>query len=203
MRDCNPQQVLLAISRIKYRKALIPLIIVIGAFFIQMSSGNPNLRYLSLLGLIYYLFLLLIFRVNRYPVEPDDTTVLSPVNGKVIKIESDESGEIIFINKNFLQAADIRFSTGDERPDHIVVTETNTETVKRNELSFTDNKNLTGWTLKGNSIFFFPGTPVQQGVLTGIIPGNALCVYRLTPKITLRVKTSDKVEAGITVLGSM
>lgn len=103
----NPPENLRKIQKIKYKAALIPILLVIISFVINIVFQVIFVKYIALLGLLFYIITLLRYRVkNAHPPEELDHIILSPIHGKVIKI-GDNS---ILIKKGVFSAADIRSS---------------------------------------------------------------------------------------------
>ncbi|MBW6516106.1 MAG: hypothetical protein K0B81_05755 [Candidatus Cloacimonetes bacterium] len=203
MTDYNPPEVLISITKIKYQKAIIPILIVLGVFIIELTSPIQILRYISLLAFIYYLYLIIIYRINKSVGETEDKQVLSPIHGKVVKIENHDNEIIVIILKNFYQPADIRFSSDNERERIEDDKKTDEGVDKRDNLSLSNQDSSIKWTLNGKSIYYFPRALKRKSVLAGIITGKGICHFQLTQDYSILVKLGQKVEAGITAIGAI
>ncbi|MEA2096791.1 MAG: hypothetical protein U9P73_08900 [Candidatus Cloacimonadota bacterium] len=107
MSEYTPVEHLTKIQKLKYRAAFFPILLVIISFVLNMIYGIDQTKYLSIFGFIWYLIIIIQFRVRRnYPPESKTEIALSPIYGKVSKIE-DRS---ITIKKGFFQSADIRYA---------------------------------------------------------------------------------------------
>ena len=107
MSKYTPIEYLTKIQKLKYKAAIFPILIVFISFGLNIIFKIDQAKYLSIIGLIWYIFIIIQFRVRRnYPPESVTGIVLSPIYGKVTKIEDNS----IIIKKNFFQAADIRYS---------------------------------------------------------------------------------------------
>ena len=107
MSNYTPVEYLTKIQKLKYRAAIFPILLVIISFGLNMIFELDQAKYLSIIGLIWYIFIIIQFRVRRnYPPESETEIILSPIYGKVTKIEDNS----IAIKKGFFQAADIRYS---------------------------------------------------------------------------------------------
>ena len=107
MSEYTPVEYLTKIQKLKYKAAIFPILLVIISFGLNMIFELDQAKYLSVIGLIWYILIIIQFRVRRnYPPESETEIMLSPINGKVFKIEENS----ITIKKGFFQAADIRYS---------------------------------------------------------------------------------------------
>ena len=107
MSDYTPIGYLAKIQKLKYKAAIFPILLVFISFGLNMIFELDQAKYLSIIGLIWYILIIIQFRVRRnYPPESENEIVLSPIYGRVTKIEDNS----ITIKKGFFQAADIRYS---------------------------------------------------------------------------------------------
>ncbi len=107
MSDYTPIEYLTKILKLKYRAAIFPILLVIISFGLNMIFELDQAKYLSIIGLIWYILIIIQFKVRRnYPPESETEIALSPIYGKITKIEDNT----ITIKKGFFQAADIRYS---------------------------------------------------------------------------------------------
>lgn len=106
--DYNPIEYLTKIQSLKYRAATLPIIIVVVSFSINMIFKVDIVKYCALLGLIFYIFVLMCYRIKKQvPPENSDTAILSPIHGKIFQIDANT----IKIKKHILEAADFRCSS--------------------------------------------------------------------------------------------
>jgi hypothetical protein len=214
MSEYNPPEVLAALARIKFRKTLVPIVIILVALIMQVSYGAANFRYLSLIALLYYLSIILFHRVNRSVAAENMNELLAPLSGKVYDINESDAGSIITIRKSFLHPVDIRLSDNNDISEKSIVLSNEAEMIRLNKISFVNNTLDCGWSIsskpskdsifslgKGINIFYFPTVKKLKGVLTGIITGSGQCFYRLPAGYTCNVKTGERLEAGISVIG--
>lgn len=107
MIEYTPVEYLTKIQKLKYKAAIYPILLVIISFGFNMIFEFDQAKYLSVIGLIWYILIIIQFRVRRnYPPESETNIVLSPIYGKVVKIEENS----ITIKKGFFQSADFRYS---------------------------------------------------------------------------------------------
>jgi len=106
--DHNPIEYLTKIQTLKYRAATLPIIIVVVSFGINMILKVDVVKYCALLGLIFYVFVLMRYRIKKQvPPENSDMAILSPLHGKIFQIDANT----IKIKKHLLEAADFRCSS--------------------------------------------------------------------------------------------
>ena len=89
-----------------------PFALIIGTFVAVKFYHFTQLKLLSILALLLYFLIKMLFRINKIvPTEIDNTikSVKSPINGKVINIEN----EIVTIYKNLFDRADFRVTSSD------------------------------------------------------------------------------------------
>ncbi len=107
MSEYTPVEYLSNIQKLKYKAAIFPILLVFISFGLNLLFEIDQAKYLSVIGLIWYIFIIIQFRVRRnYPPESETKIVLSPIYGRVTKIENNS----ITIKKGVFQAADIRYS---------------------------------------------------------------------------------------------
>ena len=106
MSNYTPVEYLTKIQKLKYKAAIFPILLVVISFVLNILFELDQAKYLSIIGLIWYIFIIIQFRVRRnYPPESETEIVLSPIYGRVTKIENNS----ITIKKGVFQAADIRY----------------------------------------------------------------------------------------------
>jgi hypothetical protein len=106
--DYNPIEYLTKIQNLKYQAATLPIIIVIVSFGINMIFKVDIVKYCALLGLLFYVFILMRYRIKKQvPPENSETAILSPIHGKIFQIDANR----IKIKKHILEAADFRCSS--------------------------------------------------------------------------------------------
>lgn len=201
MNDYNPPKNLLAIAKIKFKWALLPIGIIVISLALQMLYDIGNLRYLSIFALLYYLVLLLLFRIDKAIGPAEENELLSPIHGKVIAIHEQDKENLIVIRKLFHHPADLRLSDDNDLIDLENAGKKIDSILKHQKLSYSNEQVNSKWTLKGRNIYYFPESGRMKGILTGIIPGNGICSYHLPKEFTLNVEKGEKVEAGVSIIG--
>lgn len=107
MSEYTPVEYLTNIQKLKYKAAIFPILLVFISFGLNLLFEIDQAKYLSVIGLIWYILIIIQFRVRRnYPPESETEIILSPIYGRVTKIENNS----ITIMKGVFQAADLRYS---------------------------------------------------------------------------------------------
>ncbi len=107
MSNYTPSEYLTKIQKLKYKAAIFPILLVIISFGLNILFELDQVKYLSIIGLIWYIFIIIKFRIrNNYPPESETEIILSPIYGRIVKIE----GNSITIKKGIFQSADIRYA---------------------------------------------------------------------------------------------
>ena len=107
MSNYTPSEYLTKIQKLKYKAAIFPILLVIISFGSNILFELDQVKYLSIIGLIWYIFIIVKFRIRKnYPPESEAEIILSPIYGKIVKIE----GNSITIKKGIFQSADIRYT---------------------------------------------------------------------------------------------
>ena len=107
MSEYTPVEYLTKIQKLKYKSAISPILLVFISFGLNIIFELDQAKYLSIIGLIWYIFIILKFRVRRnYPPKSENEIILSPIYGRIIKIENNS----IIIKKGFFQPADMRYA---------------------------------------------------------------------------------------------
>lgn len=106
MSEYTPVEYLTKIQKLKYKAAIFPILLVIISFGLNMIYQLDQVKYLSILGLIWYILIIIRFRIRRnVPPKNESEIILSPIYGTITKIDIN----MITIKKGLFQAADIRY----------------------------------------------------------------------------------------------
>jgi len=172
MDKLNPQDYINSIQKQKHLVALGPIILVTITFIINHFYRVDEVKYIALLGLIWYIFNFVIHKINM-PISTEGTTgfVFSPINGKIKKIEENK----ITISKNFWHPVDIR----------------NVSVEQNIMIKFS-----------GKQPHFFEDFSADVGKLIGYKSGKLTCEILLPDDFSINVTSSQKVIAGVSVLGT-
>jgi len=171
MEKYNPTEYLLKIQKIKYSKASIAIILIFAGFAINFIYPLSFVKYLSLLGLIFYIIISLKYHIKKNIPPEEQNIVLSPIYG-IIK-EIDLNTKSITIKKSILSPADFRCGT--------------------------DDKNIK-FEIEFGELTNFEDHSKIPGKLTGILPLSALVICRLTNVYEIVIQENQKVVSGETVI---
>ncbi|HPR17501.1 MAG TPA: hypothetical protein PLD62_04570 [Candidatus Cloacimonadota bacterium] len=105
MSPYDPLDYITRIHKAKYKQAILPILLIVITFVINHFFLLEELKYVALLGLIWYALLFLCFRVGRigYP-ESDEAKVLSPLHGKATVLNEHQ----LIITKSIFHPVEIR-----------------------------------------------------------------------------------------------
>jgi hypothetical protein len=106
----NPITVVSAIQKTKFKFAGIPILLVLISFIGSYKDAAEWTNYLALAGLILYLLVVMLFRVNRRLRYLDEQpSLVFPINGKIIELEPGR----LSIAKKIFEPAEIRWAGQD------------------------------------------------------------------------------------------
>jgi len=171
--ELNPLEYLIKIQRIKLRFLALPIFIVICGLGLNLLLKIDFFKYLSLLGLILYFILQILYHIHRiYQFDEDTGAFIAPVSGIVIGIEDQE----VLIKKRWFQPADLRAPCIYETaPFEITL----------------------------GKIYLFQTESHLAGKLIGLVPGSIICRCLIPSDYVIIVKPSEKVRSGETILASI
>ena len=173
MNEFNPEQYLLKIQKQKYKIAIFPILIVVISFFLHSSFQFTILKYVSLAGLLGYVFVIMLHKVNKaIPPVCENSCILSPISGKISSIDNNK----VEIIKSIFDPIDIRYSNFSDKIDII-------------------------W--KNKKPLFFEENCQLPGKLIGMIIGKSKCVLQLSDDCEIEVVIGKKIIAGETILAKM
>ncbi len=103
----NSTYIITKIQKQKLKTSIIPISMVIGSFAINIYAHPQWTQYISLVGLIGYFLINMLFKVNRKLLfDTEEPTLVFPISGKIEAINSNQ----IIISKKPFEIADIRFA---------------------------------------------------------------------------------------------
>ncbi len=191
--ETTPLSTLLAINKMKYKSAIIAFLLVVLSFVLNAYMENSYSQYIALAGLAYYLFILLIYSVNKsVPISDDENSLLAPINGKVADITNENGKTSITIVKHFFNAADIRrVHSADEIE------------FKKNRVDAQNSENEFFWSVKGNvgNLLTETNKAETKASLIGISVGSGTCRFEFPAGYDCYIQKGDKVIAGETIIG--
>jgi len=107
MLDYTPVEYLTKLQKLKYKAAIFPILLIAISFGLNIIFELDQAKYLSIIGLLWYIFIIMKFRVNRnHPPTTKNEIILSPIYGKITKIENN----LITIKKGIFHSADLRYA---------------------------------------------------------------------------------------------
>lgn len=101
----NPSETLSIIQKLKYKAAASPIIIIIISFIIHLITKADFTKYIAVFGILIFYFILVKYKIKKIAPISGENAVLSPINGKIIKVENNE----VLIKKGGFQSAEIRY----------------------------------------------------------------------------------------------
>ena len=103
----NPTQIITQIHKQKLKTSIIPIFMVIASFSIHIYVDFQWTQHISLVGLIGYFLINMLFKVNRKLLfSTPKPTLVFPISGKIETINFNQ----IIISKKPFETADIRFA---------------------------------------------------------------------------------------------
>lgn len=108
MEKFNPTAYLLKIQKIKYTEAIIPILIIFSGFAINFIKPYSFVKYLSLLGLLGFLFISLKYRIRKNIPPEENGVILSPVYGVICNLNNAAGTFIIKKDFSLLLITDVQ-----------------------------------------------------------------------------------------------
>ena len=177
-----PHDMILKAQKAKYKYLALPALIIIINFFLK--NQFESVKYLSILALIVYGIILILFRFRRTYPKHDENNVIAPINGKIIHKKCLPTGCILTIQKPAFASSEI-------------VTCTKTDIPKVLEM----DKKQVSWQIEGSKALIFIDEPVSfQTALIGLAPGPAICEVFIPSIYNLLVEEGNSVEAGLSII---
>ena len=170
----NPLDMIIKIQRMKFKSLIPPIFIIISGFLIYTFLKIEPAKYLSLAGLLLYAFISMQYHCRKNVPPRDENVILSPVNGKVIKVDQEQ--QVVIIKKNIFNPADVR------RPS--------------------DNPIIT-FSIFSTKFVMLDHQTRLAGKLIGIMPGSALCNCLIPDDYSFKIKIKQKVISGETILAQL
>lgn len=179
----NPIDILNQIYKFKYKLLALPILIILIDFVIRIILPIEIVKYISAFALIIFIFVHLMFRMNRPDTEINESNLLAPINGKIKDIKKLENSYQIIIDKSFLMPSEIRTMC--------------------NLDSFELDETMPSFSVKGMwAKLYSEKTPHPQGQLIGIAPGKALAIINIPLSYELSVNVSNNINAGMTIMAT-
>ncbi|MCB5230689.1 MAG: hypothetical protein WCX83_02335 [Candidatus Cloacimonas sp.] len=199
----NPTETIVTITKMKYKNAMVPLLLVVVSVGLDYFFAFEYSRYLSLFGLIVFLITLRVYRLNNVTNITSNNALVSPISGKVTSIEKTDTEIIVTINKNFHNTSDIRLSAAADFVKLESCSDEVTRPLKKHHLPTINDKISSNWFVKGSNVHYFPKHNDLQGSLIGLLLGCGSCIYTFPTSISLSVIEGDPVKSGETIIGTI
>lgn len=200
MTEFSPPETLLAITKIKYQRAVLPLLLIIVIILGDGYVGLGYLRYLSLFGLAWFLLIQASYRVNKSILETSEDEIVSPISGIVNSVDREADVTSLVVKKPLHFPADIRYAADNQTIDSTPIIDSAKSANRLKELKLSGEESLT-LSIAGKNVLFFPQARKKKGVLAGIVSGSGLCKVSLPNSFSSTVKVGDRLEAGSSVIG--
>jgi len=179
----------------KYKMLAFPGAMIIINFLIKdwvFERFGFQIQYLSVVFLLLYFFILYIYRVSRTYVKPVDDCVLAPMSGVVKKIDRTPHGWIVTIKKPFFSSCEFMTATATDIPNEL--------DIESEHVSWQIVDIHTGLCRSVFSRIFIDETIDYQGVLVGVVPGNAVCELFIPSSYTLTIDVDSDISTGLSII---
>jgi len=182
MKEFIPHDMILRAQKYKYKYLAIPGALIFINFLLRNHVDHA--RYVSLLALLFYFFLLIVFRFRRAYPDHENGDVIAPITGKIARVETLPNGSVVTIQKSLFDSSEI-------------VTCTNADLINKLD---TEQEHVS-WKIEGaNTKIFTDLTVNYKSVLIGLAAGNATCEVFIPSRYELIVNEGNKIEGGISVI---
>jgi hypothetical protein len=182
---------LLRIKREQFKHQIPALLLLLCAFLLNIILPGTDLMVpalvVALAAIAWYLLVGAGFRFRqRIPIPPPES-VVSPLQGKVNYIRSNDDITLVNIRKTFLDMVELRSPNDACRLEEGVLS-LNTPSGK---VSFRFNI---------RQIRYFDEPDYATGNLIGLLAGNGSCTITLPRALSLAIKAGDTLDAGDPIL---
>ncbi len=181
--------VLTRIKRMQYRNQLPPLALLILSFLIGFVFASYNMRYpslaLSLIALVWYLYVGNSYRIRQKIALPETDEVYSPLTGKVHSLKRSSDLYQLKIAKSFLDVVEIRCPHESALWDG-------------DALRFTYQGTPLVFRFEAKHLNRFEEREMKPGNVIGMISGTAICILNLPQSLVTKLKPGDLCESGVT-----
>ncbi len=166
---------------------------------------------------ILVLFVAFFFRDPERPISPDPSVIVSPADGRIVRIEKDGAGNRISIflsifnvhvNRSPLagEVIDVRYKRGRFRAafNHLasVENEKNTLTIKGDEVTVVCSQ-IAGLVARRIVCWKSPGNRVRKGDRIGLIRFGSRVDLTVPERVTIAVRIGDRVKGGSSTIGTI
>lgn len=184
-------KVLHKIKLIQFKNQVIPL----GVIVILLTIGvikpfgitGSQLLYPTVAAFGWYLVARILFRTKNKILVPETSTFVSPVDGKVSALKTNEDATLLIIRKSFLDVVELRLPYPQLQIDN------------ESTWNFATSKGIISVRISASKIKYFENTGTHGSVI-GVIPSNAIFTFHIPAGINILVKPKQNVFGGETVL---
>ena len=189
---------------------------LLPAIILGILSAVFDFFYVAVLFFILALFIAFFFRNPSRPIPEGENLVVSPADGKVVKIAQSENGEQcvsifmnifdVHVNRSPIsgELKQLRHKRGrykaafDEEASR--VNEQNIITVDSPEIQVTF-KQIAGWIARRVVCWKQLGDRLERGELVGLIRFGSRVDVVLPEKVNISVRVGDRVRGGSSIIG--
>ncbi|MCK9328315.1 MAG: hypothetical protein PHY08_04385 [Candidatus Cloacimonetes bacterium] len=184
----HPHDMILKAQKAKYKILAFPAIVIIICFiFSTQGVSNNVIKYISAIALLFWLFILVMFRYKRFYPTHDISEIVAPINGKIISKKCIPNGCILTIQKNFFSSSEIVTCSDNDIPNKIQI-----------------EKQQVSWEIHGNFINIFIDDSIKyQSVLIGLAVGYAVCEVFIPMKFKIQLEENEYVSAGESIIAKL
>lgn len=184
-------KLLTRIKRMQYRSQIPPLALLVLSFLISFVFASYNMRYpsliLSLISLIWFMYLRACYRIREKIAAPKTEQLLSPITGKVSSLKRSSDLYQLKIAKSFVDVVEIRCPHGS---------------------AFWEGENLRVvyqevplvFRFEAVNLHIFKEIDMKPGNPIGMIVGNAMCSISLPQSLVTMLKPGEICEGGVTTI---
>ena len=181
--DVTPINYVIDAAKLKYKYTSIPILLIGISFIGQVMFNVEEMKYLAIPGILLYFFVNLMMRVYRTLPEAE-SGIVSPVNGKIEKIEVKGNRTEIYIRTRMLDKMDVRAS--------------NSDTVNINDSGYESAK-ISFKILSGNFKKYENRSQKRSAALGFLFFSGRSCL-EIKNSGVLEVKTGDKLISGVSII---
>ena len=166
---------------------------------------------------ILVLFVAFFFRDPERSISPDPSVIVSPADGRIVRIEKDGAGNRISIFLSIFnvhvnrspvagEVVDVRYKRGRFRAafNHLasVENEKNTLTIKGDEVTVVCSQ-IAGLVARRIVCWKSPGNRVRKGDRIGLIRFGSRVDLTVPERVTIAVRIGDRVKGGSSTIGTI
>jgi phosphatidylserine decarboxylase len=166
---------------------------------------------------ILVLFVAFFFRDPERPISPDPSVIVSPADGRIVRIEKDGAGNRISIFLSIFnvhvnrspvagEVVEVRYKRGRFRaafnPLASVENEKNTLTIKGDDVTVVCSQ-IAGLIARRIVCWKSPGNRVRKGDRIGLIRFGSRVDLTVPERVTIAVRIGDRVKGGSSTIGTI